>query len=154
MNLNLILERLPLARSVFLVYAIVGAIMLIGGTLEYGSFADNLLAIGIAVGAIGVPRAIAKVQNGVSSQDSVIGFLEQLQIAPIVFILFLLASTVSVITGAIEFGAFSDNVMKVGIACGVVLVPQVAEIAQAEKPTISALSSSVGSAPASPPPQE
>jgi len=125
-NLNLILEKLPLARSVFLIYAIVGAIMLLDNAIEYGAYADNLLAIGIACGALGIPRAISKVQNGVVSQNA-LGFLETLPIPTLVFIVFLGISTVALATNGIEFGAFSDNVMKIGIACGVVQAAQATE---------------------------
>lgn len=143
MNLSLILEKLPLARSVFLIYAIVGAIMLLDNAIEYGAYADNLLAIGIACGALGIPRAISKVQNGITSQNA-LGFLETLPIPTLVFIVFLGISTVALATNAIEFGAFSDNVMKIGIACGVVQAAQATEQRQvARKQAV----------PAPPPPQ-
>ena len=79
LDINALLEKLPLASSVFLVYAVVGAIMLIGGTLEYGSYSDNLLAIGIACGALGAPRAVLKTANGVQSIN-LLGFIESIPI--------------------------------------------------------------------------
>lgn len=121
-----ILQRIPLASTAFLAYAIVGAVMLFENTLEYGAFADNLLKIGIACGVLGVPRAIAKARSGVRSIN-LLGIVEAMPIPSLVFVIFLLASSVSLAAGTIEFGAFSDNIMKVGIACGVIGAARLAE---------------------------
>jgi hypothetical protein len=127
LTLNTLLGKLPLASTVFLAYAVVGCIMLIGGTLEYGQYSDNLLAIGLACGAIGIPRALSKSAVGVRSVN-LLGFIESIPIPTVAFLIFLLASSVSLATGAIEFGAFSDNVMKVGIACGAIQAARSLEI--------------------------
>lgn len=119
-----LLAALPLASTVFLLYAIVGAISLVAGSLEYGSYADNLLAIGVACGAIGLPRAIAKAAHGVRA-TGVLRWIETLPIPSIVFVLFTGVSAVSLALGFIEYGAFSDNVLKVGVACGAIGVPRV-----------------------------
>lgn len=128
MTLNTLLGKLPLASTTFLAYAVVGCIMLVMGTLEYGSYSDNLLGIGIACGAIGIPRALSKAASGVHSAN-LLGFVQSIPIPSVVFVIFLLASSVSLVTGAIEFGAFSDNVMKIGIACGAVQAARSVEIA-------------------------
>lgn len=136
MNLNLVLERLPLARSVFLFYAIIGGLMLlgVGNDIEYGAYSDNLLAIGIACGALGIPRAIQKVSNGnPSTREGFFGLLENLPIPTLTFLAFLGFSSVALLLGNIEFGAFSDNLMKIGIACGVVGAAEVAEAVQARR---------------------
>jgi len=126
MNLNALLAKIPLASSVFLVYAVVGLIMLLAGTLEYGSYSDNLLAIGLACGALGVPRAISKVANNVQSIN-LLGFIESIQVPSIVFVIFLGASSVSLILTTITFGQFSENVLKVGVACGVLQATRAVE---------------------------
>jgi hypothetical protein len=125
-DLNSILMKLPLASSAFLAYAIVGAIMLISGTLEYGSFSTNLLAIGIACGAIGVPRAVTKVADGVKSVN-LLGFIESLPIPTLVFVVFLIASSVALALNIISFGEFSDNIWKIGVACGVLQATRAVE---------------------------
>jgi hypothetical protein len=136
LNINEILMKLPLASSAFLAYAVVGAIMLLSGTLEYGSFADNLLAIGIACGAIGVPRAAIKVAQNTPSVN-LLGFVESLPIPTLVFVVFLIASSVSLALGIISFGEFSDNIWKVGVACGVLQATRAVEKVF-EPPAISA----------------
>lgn len=126
MTVNSIIEKLPLASLAFLGYAIVGAIMLIVGTQDYGSFANNLLAFGIACGVLGVPRAISKVANG-NTSFNLFGFIDTLPIPSLVFIIFLIASFVALALSNITFGVFSENVLKVGIACGVVQAAKAAE---------------------------
>lgn len=125
---KLFLTRIPMASTVFLAYAVVGTIMLLNGSLEYGAFSDNLLAIGIACGAIGVPRAISKVASGEASIN-LFGFVESSPLVSLVFAMFVVVSSISLATGAIEFGAFSDNLLKVGIACGAVGAARIAESA-------------------------
>lgn len=119
MNLNEILIKIPLASTVFLAYAVVGAIMLIAGTISYGEYSENLLMIGIACGAIGVPRAASKIANGVESINF-LGIIESVPIPSAVFVIFLIASSVSLALTNITFGVFSENILKVGVACGVV----------------------------------
>jgi hypothetical protein len=123
---NIVIEKLPLASLAFLGYAIVGAIMLIVGTQDYGSFSHNLLAFGIACGVLGVPRALSKAANGESSFN-LLGFIETLPTPSLVFIVFLIASFVSLALNTITFGMFSENVLQVGIACGVVQAAKAAE---------------------------
>lgn len=115
-----------MASSVFLLYAVIGAVMLLSGSLEYGAYSDNLLAIGIACGAIGVPRAISKVSSNVKSAN-LFGFIETVPIPSLVFVVFLITSSASLSLGYIEFGAFSDNILKVGIACGAIQIARTAE---------------------------
>lgn len=126
LNINALLEKLPLASSVFLAYAVIGAIMLLNGSLEYGAYSDNLLAIGIACGALGVPRAAVKVANGTQSVN-LLGFIESIPIPSVVFLLFLGASSISLALDKITFGVFSDNILKVGIACGVIQAARAVE---------------------------
>lgn len=123
-----LLTKIPLASMVFLAYAIVGAIMLITGGLDYDSFSDNLLAIGIACGAIGIPRAISKVTTGEASIN-LLGFIESAPVVSFVFFLFVGVSSFSLAVEAIEFETFSENLLKVGIACGAIGVARVAESA-------------------------
>lgn len=123
---NTVIEKLPLASLAFLGYAIVGAIMLIVGTQDYGSFSSNLLAFGIACGVLGVPRALSKAANGQASFN-LLGFIETLPVPSIVFIVFLIASFVSLALNTITFGMFSENVLQVGIACGAVQAAKTAE---------------------------
>ena len=123
-----LLTRIPLASTVFLAYAVVGAIMLVTGGLDYGSFSDNLLAIGIACGAIGIPRAVSKVTAGRASIN-LLGFIESAPVVSFVFFLFVGVSSFSLAVEAIEFEAFSENLLKVGIACGAIGVARVAESA-------------------------
>jgi hypothetical protein len=139
LNLNEILMKLPLASSAFLAYAIVGAIMLLSGTLEYGSFSTNLLAIGVACGAIGLPRAASKLAEGTTSVNF-LGFIESLPIPTLVFVVFLIASSVALAMNIITFGEFSDNIWKVGIACGVLQATRAVEkvFEPAVPPAISA----------------
>jgi hypothetical protein len=125
-NINEIVMKLPLASSAFLAYAAVGAVMLVLGTIEYGAFSDNLLALGIACGAIGAPRAFSKLAKGETSINF-LGFVEKLPIPSLVFVIFLIASTVSLAMGVISFGEFSDNITKVGIACGVIQATRAVE---------------------------
>jgi hypothetical protein len=125
-NINEILMKLPLASSVFLAYAVVGAIMLLSGSIEYGAFSTNLLAIGIACGAIGAPRAVSKLAEGTTSVN-LLGIIEKLPIPSLVFIVFLIASSISMATGVVSFGEFSENVGKVGIACGVIQATRAVE---------------------------
>lgn len=122
------LSKIPLASTIFLAYAVVGTVMLVTGGLGYGDFSDNLMAIGIACGAIGIPRAISKVTSGKASIN-LLGFVESAPVVSIVFFLFVAASSFSLIGGAIEFETFSDNLLKVGIACGAVGAARVAESA-------------------------
>ena len=124
--MNVLIEKLPLASLGFLGYAIVGACMVVAGTLDYGTLGSNLLAIGIACGALGLPRAISKVANGHQSLN-VLGFIETLQTPSIVFGLYVVAGLVLLILGHITVGVFSDNVEKVGIACGVLQAAKSAE---------------------------
>lgn len=111
--------RTPLASTVFAAYAVAGAIMLIVGTLDYGSYSTNLLAIGLACGAIGIPRAVSKIANGVESIN-LLGFIESIPIPSVVFVIFTVASSVDLALTHITFGIFAENILKVGIACGVV----------------------------------
>jgi hypothetical protein len=117
--LEYILSKFPLSSSAFLAYALVGAGMLVAGTLDYGSYSTNLLAVGLACGAIGVPRAVTKVGQGIKSVNF-LGFIESIPIPTVVFIVFAGASTVALATVSITFGAFTENLTKVGIACGAV----------------------------------
>ncbi len=133
---NTVIEKLPLASLAFLGYAIVGAIMLIVGTQDYGSFSQNLLAFGIACGVLGVPRALSKVANGNESVN-LLGFIETLPIPDLVFIIFLIASFVSLALNTITFGVFSENVLQVGIACGAVKAAKVAETVFSSDPAAS-----------------
>jgi hypothetical protein len=121
-----LLMKLPLASTAFLAYAIVGAAMLFSGTLDYDTYASNLLAVGIACGAIGVPRALSKRSKGIVSANF-LGFIESLPIPTIVFGVFLIASSVDLIIGGIVFGEFTSNLEEVGIACGVVQAARTAE---------------------------
>lgn len=123
-----LLSRIPLASVIFLVFAITGAAMLVLGSMQYGSYSDNLMAVGIACGAIGVPRAIAKVSAGDQSIN-LLGFIESAPVVSSVFLLFLLVSAYSLGIGAIEVGAFSDNLLKVGVACGAVGAARITESA-------------------------
>jgi len=117
--LEYILSKFPLSSSAFLLYALIGAGMLIAGTLEYGSYSTNLLAVGLACGAIGVPRAVTKASQGIKSMNF-LGIIESIPIPTVVFIVFAGASTVALATVSITFGAFTENLTKVGIACGAV----------------------------------
>lgn len=117
--LEYILSKVPLASSVFLLYALAGAGMLIAGTLDYGSYSTNLLAIGLACGAIGVPRAVSKLGKGIKSTN-LLGFIESVPIPSVVFVVFATASSIDLLLTHITFAAFSDNLTKVGVACGVV----------------------------------
>lgn len=126
MNLNAILLRIPLASTVFLAYALIGAAMLVVGTVQYGAFADNLLAIGIACGAIGVPRAVSKLAKGETSIN-LFGMVESVEIPALVFLIFLVASSYSLFIGVITFGEFSENLIKVGIACGAIQATRAVE---------------------------
>lgn len=117
--LNYILSKFPLSRTLFLGYALVGAGMLIAGTLDYGSYSSNILAIGVACGAIGVPRAASKLAQGITSVNF-LGFIESIPIPTLVFLIFAGASTVDLTTTHITFAAFSENLTKVGIGCGAV----------------------------------
>lgn len=117
--LDYALSKLPLASSLFLVYALTGGAMFVAGTLGYGSYATNLLAVGLACGAIGVPRAISKVGQGLVSTNF-LGFIESIPIPTVVFVVFTGVSTVALIETTITFAAFSENLTKVGIACGAV----------------------------------
>jgi hypothetical protein len=123
---NTIIEKLPLASLAFLGYAVVGAVMLIIGTQDYGSFSHNILAFGLAVGALGVPRAISKIANG-NPSFNLFGFIDTLPIPSIVFIIFLIASFVALATNTITFGMFSENILEVGIACGAVQAAKTVE---------------------------
>lgn len=125
MNLNDILLKIPLASTAFLAYAVVGAVMLIAGTVEYGAFSTNLLYIGIACGAIGAPRAISKLAKGLDSVN-LLG-IQSIPIPSAVFVIFLIASSVSLAMGVITFGEFSENIIKVGIACGVIQATRAVE---------------------------
>lgn len=125
-GLSALLMKFPLASTAFLAYAVVGAIMLVAGTVEYGAFSTNLLAIGIACGAIGVPRAASKLAKGVTSMNF-LGVIESLPIPSLVFVIFLIASSVSLAMGVITFGEFSENIVKVGIACGVIQATRAVE---------------------------
>jgi acyl CoA:acetate/3-ketoacid CoA transferase alpha subunit len=113
------LMRTPLASTVFLAYAIVGAVMLLAGTLDYGGYSNNLLAVGIACGAIGIPRAVSKIANGLESFN-LLGLIESIPIPSVVFVVFVTASSVDLALTHITIGIFSENVLKVGIACGAV----------------------------------
>lgn len=121
-----LLMKLPLASTAFLAYALVGAAMLISGTLDYDTYSSNLLAVGIACGAIGVPRALSKRANGIVSANF-LGFIESLPIPTIVFGVFLIASSVDLIIGGIVFSEFTSNLEEVGIACGLVQAARTAE---------------------------
>jgi len=126
MNLNTLLMKVPLASTAFLAYAIVGAVMLVIGTLEYGQFSQNLLYVGLACGAIGAPRAVSKLANGVQSIN-LLGIIEKVPIPSAVFLIFLIASSVSLATNVITFGEFSENIVKVGVACGVIQATRAVE---------------------------
>ena len=126
MNLNSLLLKLPLASTAFLAYAVVGAVMLVAGTVEYGAFSTNLLYIGIACGAIGAPRAVSKIAQGVESVNF-LGIVESVPIPSAVFLIFLIASSISLATGVITFGEFSENIVKGGIACGVIQATRAVE---------------------------
>ena len=118
MTLNGLLSKVPLASTVFLAYAVVGAVMLFAETLSYGNYSNNLLEIGIACGALGAPRAVSKLAEGMESVN-LLGIIESIPIPSVVFVIFLLASSVSLALTNITFGVFSDNIVKIGIACGV-----------------------------------
>lgn len=124
--LDEIIHKIPLASTVFLAYAVVGAVMLFAGTQDYGSYSDNLLAIGIACGALGVPRAVSKLANGVESVNF-LGIIEAIPIPSVVFVIYLIASSVSLAMTTITFGIFSENILKVGLACGVIQVARTVE---------------------------
>lgn len=116
-----------MASTVFLAYAIVGAIMLLADSIAYGNYSDNLLAIGIACGAIGLPRAVLKGGEGQVGSINLLGFIESAPVVSVVFFVFIIVSSVSLGTTDISFGEFSDNLMKVGIACGAVGIPRAVE---------------------------
>jgi hypothetical protein len=149
--LNTFIEKLPLASLAFLGYAIVGAIMLIAGTQDYGSFSHNILAFGIAVGALGVPRALSKVANG-NTSINLLGFVETLPVPSLVFIIFLVASFVALALNTITFGVFSENVLEVGVACGVVQAAKTAEHIFAPSPEKPPLIAGQVAQPIGPPP--
>lgn len=113
------LMRTPLASTVFFAYSIVGAVMLIAGTLDYGGYSTNLLAVGLACGAIGIPRAASKIANGLESVN-LLGIIESIPIPSVVFVIFTVASSVDLAMTHITIGIFSEDVLKVGVACGVV----------------------------------
>lgn len=121
-----LLLKLPIASTAFLGYAIVGGVMLLTGNLDYGTYSDNLLKVGIACGAIGIPRAVTKVAVGVGSTNF-LGIIESLPIPSIVFGVFLVASSVDLLIGGIVFGQFTTNLEQVGIACGVVQAARATE---------------------------
>lgn len=149
--INTVIEKLPLASLAFLGYAIVGAIMLIAGTQDYGSFSHNILAFGIAVGALGVPRALSKVANG-NTSFNLLGFIDTLQIPSLVFIIFVIASLVALVLTTITFGMFSENVLEVGIACGVVQAAKTAEHVFSPAPELRHVSELPGAPPPVPVP--
>lgn len=117
--LEYLLSKFPLSSTAFLAYALLGAGMLIAGTLDYGSFSTNLLAVGVGCGAIGVPRAVSKTAQGIKSANF-LGFIESVPIPTVVFIVFSGASVVALAQATITVSAFSTNLTKVGIACGAV----------------------------------
>jgi hypothetical protein len=118
--------KFPLASTAFLAYAIVGGVMLVSGTLDYGSYSATLLKVGIACGAIGIPRAVTKVALGHPSSNF-LGVIESLPIPTLVFVTFTVASTIDLAIGGIVFGQFTSNLEEVGIACGIVQAARATE---------------------------
>lgn len=116
----------PVASTVFLAYAIAGGVMLLASTLEYGGYADNLMLIGIGCGAIGIPRAIQKAAAGVADHPAA-HVINVTPVASATFVIFVAVSSVALVLGKIEFGAFSENTLKVGIGCGAIAIPRVAQ---------------------------
>lgn len=155
--LNFILSKFPMSSTLFLGYALAGAGMLIAGTLDYAGYSTTLLAVGVACGAIGAPRAVTKLAQGIQSVNF-LGFIESIPVPTLVFIVFTAASTVDLVaTHNITFAAFSTNLTKVGIGCGAVqsaraiegvLTPFIPKIEH--KPSTPTVTPPVGPAP--PPP--
>jgi hypothetical protein len=55
-----LIETFPIASAVFVVYAIVGGVCTVLGSLSNADYVDSLLKVGAGTGAIGAARAVLR----------------------------------------------------------------------------------------------
>lgn len=58
-----LLEVFPVASAVFVLYAIVGGVCTVTGSLTNGEYVDSLLKVGAGTGALGLARGVVKQAN-------------------------------------------------------------------------------------------